>query len=229
MHPDVDPLLADVQADIASNNPGPNYAKAYRGSERNYWRHIPGWIAELPSNIRVLDVGAAYGTLAIFTKRLLNADVVCVDAIPYFAPQSLLEREEIPLILKNVELSDFHDLGTFDLIIFTEIIEHLNFHPHATLQKLKSLLRDGGKIALSTPNAGSRWGRVTKYHSALSDLPAAPAPGRKWIDDHIWQYTEDELRQVLTEAELVIEKFAVSPGKDNATHFNVLCGLPAAR
>jgi SAM-dependent methyltransferase len=227
MRPDLDRLLDEVQADIASSDSGPNYARAYRDAERNYWSPIPGWIAELPSNIRALDVGAAYGTLAIFTKRLLNAEVVCVDAIPHYAPHALLEAENIPLVLRNVELADFSDLGTFDLIIFTEILEHLNFYPPPTLRKLKAQLRPGGKLALSTPDAASRWGRVTKYYPSLSDLPDQPDPNRPWIDDHIWQYTEDELRYVLAEAGFVVEKIATAPGADNATHLNVLCGVAA--
>ena len=220
MNVEYDEVLRQVQQDILEGGAGEGYARAYRAAERNYWIHVPGWIASLPRGIRVIDIGCAYGTLSLFTKRLLDAKVTCVDAISAYSPQRLFAAEGVPFLLRNIELDDFSDLGQFDLVIITEVLEHLNFHPRETLKKIRSLLCPDGRLILTTPDS-SEWGVVTKYYSSLSEMPD-PIPGRDWEDAHIWQYSESELRSVLEEAGFRIAELAYSPG-NKSRHFNVLC------
>jgi SAM-dependent methyltransferase len=222
MTPEVQELLVSIQAEILAHGPGPNYAAAYKKEETYYWECIPDWIISLPKGGRALDIGSAYGTLAIFTKRQLAAEIICVDVITGYPPMALLAREGIEFALRNVELDPLDDLGTFNLIIFTEVLEHLNFHPRNTLKKLRSLLRPEGKMVLSTPDA-REWGRVTLHYQSLEDMPD-PMSGRPWIDGHVWQFSEEELRGVLEAAGFTIDEFEYSRG-GSGRHFNVLCGI----
>jgi SAM-dependent methyltransferase len=216
----VDVLLAQVQSDILNSDPGDGYRREYRVNERHYWEHVPGWISEFPRSIRVVDIGCAYATLAVFTRRLLDAEVVCVDIIPKHPPRTLLRSEGIPFVVRDVERELIDDLGRFDLVLFTEVLEHLNFHPRTTLAKLKGLLRPAGKLILSTPDA-AEWGRVTQYYSEFDEM-TDPVPSRPWIDAHIWQYTEDELKKVLADSGFKIDRFEWSAGIWGR-HFNLLC------
>jgi 2-polyprenyl-3-methyl-5-hydroxy-6-metoxy-1,4-benzoquinol methylase len=50
--------------------------------------------------------------------------------------------------------------GAFDLIVYSETIEHIHVAPEFTLLMLSSLLKDGGKIVVSTPNAASLRNRI---------------------------------------------------------------------
>src|SRR5207244_297112 len=113
--------LAKAQDDIQANlgSPKAYYATEYRPREIHYWQHVPGWIAALPKGIRVLDVGGAYCTLAVFTRRTLAADVTVIDVLGHFQPAALLAAEGIRHITRNIELDQIADLGRFDLIIFT--------------------------------------------------------------------------------------------------------------
>lgn len=59
-------------------------------------------------------------------------------------------------------------LGTFDLVIFTEVIEHIN-HPQEVLAHISRLLKVGGCLYITTPNfaslerriLGPAWGMIS--------------------------------------------------------------------
>jgi len=73
---------------------------------------------------------------------------------------------------------------------------------------------------LSTPDAGSNGGRTTKYYSSLADLPA-PTSTSTWIDDHVWQFTHDEVQDVLIGAGFLLRDITTSPGSIGCTHLNI--------
>lgn len=222
---DLESVLARVQDDIAANGPG-SYYPIYRCDEMRFWSHIPAWIAALPAGIRVLDVGTAYGTLALFARRVLDAEVIALDALSLYHPKTLFEREGIAHIVRDVERDSIADLGHFDLIIFTEVLEHLNFQPLPTLTKLFDALIPGGLLVLSTPDAGSAWGRQLKYYDSLTALPV-PTNDAKWIDDHVWQFDRPELMSSLGAAGFRVQAMRSAPGmKPGWTHFNVRAKRP---
>jgi len=225
----IDQCLARAQDDVAAGLGSPEYyADEYRRREIGYWEHILGWIARMPRGSRVLDVGAAYGTLAVFSRRLLDAEVTIVDAVPYYQPAALLAREGIRHITRNIELDSIADLGLFDLVIFTEVLEHLNFRAAPSLAKLRDALVPGGSIVLSTPDAESKWGRFTKYYARIEDLPDAD-PNAAWIDDHVWQYDRTELEAALSNAGFRIREVAIARGNDGFTHLNARAVRPRFR
>ena len=52
-----------------------------------------------------------------------------------------------------------------------------------------------------------------------------PDPDAQWIDGHIWQYTELEIRAVLEDAGFVIKRMEHAPGVVGL-HFNVWAVKP---
>lgn len=50
-----------------------------------------------------------------------------------------------------INIKDFHPQDKFDLITFFEVLEHID-NPSEFLEQVKSLLKPGGYIGLSTPN-----------------------------------------------------------------------------
>ncbi|MBM4109190.1 MAG: class I SAM-dependent methyltransferase [Phycisphaerae bacterium] len=213
-------VLADAQDRVGGSTPHPNYA-VYRQQERLYWAAAPRWIAQagLTDASRVLDVGCAYGTLAVFTRLAFRCSVHGVDFIDAYTPRDLFRRLEIPFAVCNIELDDPPFSPGFDLIVFTEVLEHLNFHPVPTLTRLAGLLRPGGAIVLSTPDA-AEWGRVTSFYPRIADMPP-PARRDGYFDGHVWQYRVHELLWVFERAGLIPLAFEHSPGV-TARHFNAL-------
>ena len=187
-----------------------------------YWLRIPQWMTDLSAEgfkaERVLDIGCAYGTFALYCRRTFDCEVYCIDFTDIYLSPALREKHAFHFAVNNIEREDFPWPIRFDAIIFTEVIEHLNFHPLPTLQKIRNLLTPGGKLFLSTPDA-AEWGRATRYYSRLDDIPP-PGKPLTVVDDHVWQYAKEELLDVLDKSGFTIDRFGYSPGTPNR-HFNI--------
>jgi SAM-dependent methyltransferase len=101
----------------------------------------------------VLEVGAGCGALAL---RLRDAglDVVPTDLDP---PHDWIHR----LDLDSPEWTD-ETRGPFDMVVCVETLEHVE-NPRQVLRSIRSLLRPGDKLLVSTPN-------ITHPHSRLKML-----------------------------------------------------------
>lgn len=209
----------------ASCKPGSYYMTGYHNEEIAYWLNIPQWILEIKeagdSVNRCLDIGSAYGTLALFCKDVFGCEMYVTDHTDAFANSALLKKEDINFALSNFEIDEFpwdNDLK-FDIIILTEVLEHFNTHSTNALKRIYSLLADNGRLFLSTPDSAA-WGTTTKYYPNLDLIPKSLDDNHKHIDDHVWQYSKEELLRVLDMAGFYVERFDYSPGTV-ARHFNV--------
>lgn len=118
----------------------------------------------VPKNIRVLDIGCGFGeSLGFHAGR--GCDVYGVEA-----------DENIRRVAEkfgyNVHVglfdSDIYDLDFFDCVTMDQVMEHVT-DPVDTLQGIARVLKPGGQVILTFPNAGG-WG--------------AKVFGRKWINWH---------------------------------------------
>ncbi len=214
-------LLAAQHEIVRADNPGGFYDRVYQHAEPYYWWQIPGWMEEDAAHRRVrriLDIGCGYGTLLSVAVTIYGAGGYCMDVTPYLLPP-VAARRNLQFARANVELDPIPWGDGFDVIIMTEVLEHFNFQPVPTLSKIRGALAPDGLLFLSTPDAG-QWGKTQKYYRRLADIPM-PAPGKPFIDDHIWQYSEKELRRVLREAGFSVVRWDYAPGS-NFRHFNVV-------
>lgn len=211
-----------AQSEIIKCSPSPLYLSGYKQSEISYWINIPKWIYQEYLNKKevkdVLDIGCAYGTLALYTQQLFNCNIYLTDFMDNYISTVLIDKYKLQFQKNNIEREIFPWDKKFDIIIFTEVLEHLSLHPLGTLKKIKNLLNEDGILFLSTPDA-YEWGKTTKYYNSLEEIPVSPL-NDKIIDDHVWQYSYDELKDILEKCGFAIEKFAYSPG-GSARHFNL--------
>jgi len=196
---------------LEDGNPDNYYDKAYKLQETYYWMPIPGWILRLRNIKSILDIGSAYGTLLLFAGLNHQVDsMVALDPVEYMSP-SLKARYGIMTHKTDVERENISSLGKFDLLIFTEVIEHLNFHPLPTLLKIKELMNSESYLMLSTPDA-EEWGRVTEYYNSIDEMPNFVDQEQEWFDGHVYQYTREELDALFASAGFKIERFSYAPG-----------------
>lgn len=103
----------------------------------------------------------------------------------------------------------------FDGIVMTEVLEYFSANPRNTVRKIADMLKKDGVIYLSTPN----WGHLPIYET-YRDIP-------DWTDlesykasyiGHTYQYSEAELRQILDECGLKVDRYALT----EANHHNLL-------
>ena len=138
--------------------------------------------AALPDGGRILEVGAGCGALAL---RLRDAgfDVVPTDLDP---PHDWILRLDVD----DPEWTE-ETRGPFDMVMCVETLEHVE-NPRGVLRSLRSRLREGDRLLVSTPN-------ITHPHSRLKMfLVGAPyifGPEHYYQPGHItilpdWMLTE---------------------------------------
>lgn len=139
---------------------------------------------------RVLDVGSG-------PNRWYEYPVVRLD----------VEKEAQADVQGTVEALPFRD-GAFDVVIATELIEHVRY-PATMLREVHRVLRAGGELLLSTPNAASLH---TRFFLLLF---GAFVPDRVDHDGadlgHLHFFDHDYTRKLLSEAgfEVIEDKSAI--------------------
>jgi 2-polyprenyl-3-methyl-5-hydroxy-6-metoxy-1,4-benzoquinol methylase len=123
------------------------------GATRDFGRRLRDYILSLcdvKRGSRVLDVGSGSGWVA---RQLVakSTKVVSIDL-----SQRNLEKVKLTLGRGDADfvLADTYHLpfrsGSFDLVVISEVLEHLN-SPAACLQEFERILAPNGKVIASTP------------------------------------------------------------------------------
>ena len=217
----MDKLIYEVQQEITNSNPNYKYTDYCKQVELGYWCQIPNWIKEFhaisPIN-SCLDIGVAMGTLLLYTHKISGCSLFATELEKHLSDE-VIQRYNIEYEVSNIELQPIQfSLQKYDVIIFTEVFEHLKYNPIYAMNKIYQLLNDNGRVFFSTPNVDI-WGKLGKYKS-WQDMPI-PAEYQDLFDGgHEYQYSLDEVKNVLDLTNFTIEKFDYSP-LNTKTHFNM--------
>ena len=109
-------------------------------------------LALVGSGKRVLDVGCSSGYLA---RPLVAAGctVIGLERDPEAADQARAVCEDV--LVGDVETMELpFEAGSFDVVLCGDLIEHLR-DPEAFLARVRPLLREGGRLVLTTPNVAN--------------------------------------------------------------------------
>jgi len=133
--------------------------------------------AESPS---ILDIGCATGAL-IAVLRDKGWRVTGVE----ISPSAIYAKNERKLDVRNVPLEEnnFSD-GSFDVILASHLIEHLN-EPKTFLEETYRILKENGSIFITTPD-------ISGFQSLLF--------GSRWrsaIFDHLYLFSRRTLSKML--------------------------------
>ncbi|HEV7887989.1 MAG TPA: class I SAM-dependent methyltransferase, partial [Acidimicrobiales bacterium] len=157
----------------------------------------------LGSGARVLELGAN----PYFLTRLLRDRGYDMTLANWFGPSSgfgsrgsqTVTESGVPYTYEfdhfNIEADPFpYDDDAFDAVLFCEILEHLPFDPIHTLAEIHRVLRPGGALVLTTPNAIrlDNLIRMAEGRNVYETLSGYGTYGR-----HNREYTVDELRLLL--------------------------------
>lgn len=113
---------------------------------------------EANRQLKVLDIGSHY----LVNAMMLSAqgfEVHGMDVSTFWEMDFVRERGEkfrIQPIIENdlAAMPTFQGMeNQYDLVVFTEIMEHITFNPVSFWKTIYQLLKPGGKIYISTPNA----------------------------------------------------------------------------
>ena len=162
----------------------------------------------LPEGARILDVGCFPQHLFKMLQDL-RFEVYGVSS----KHEAAYEKKIVSLNIETDKLP-FKD-NFFDLIIFTEIIEHLTLNPNNYMQKLKKILKKNGKLLITTPNAVNLKNRAKMFLGknisfSLQQLYDTTSPKEIYFR-HNREFTLEELEEVCVKS-----GFKIS----DSSHFN---------
>jgi 2-polyprenyl-3-methyl-5-hydroxy-6-metoxy-1,4-benzoquinol methylase len=98
---------------------------------------------------KVLDVGCAGGYLGKKVKNLGN-EVSGIDISDVSVKESKKVLDKAFVVDIQEEIFPF-EANYFDIVILSEVIEHL-FFPEIALEKIRMVLKENGKLIITTPN-----------------------------------------------------------------------------
>lgn len=127
----------------------------FKQADENY-----GWtkLFELfTSGEKVLDIGCSSGNFGEILIKKKKCTVVGIDVNE--DDLKIAAKKLTKVFKRNVEREDLSDLGTFDIVLMADVIEHL-LDPVLTLKKIKNLLVPGGKLVFSVPNMANIANRI---------------------------------------------------------------------
>ncbi|TCP39573.1 methyltransferase family protein [Rhodovulum marinum] len=165
----------------------------YRRCKQRFWKSFQYIEAlGLPPGSRVLDIGG--GILAVLVSRLLKFDAIVGDV----NERARKDVEDLGLKFVIVDLfsDETPEIEGLDLVILTEVIEHIPQPPYVVLGRIKKLLAPGGRLFLTTPN-GHRFRNLVymALGKEVLDIYRYPEPGM--VLGHQHEYT---LKQMLWQA-----------------------------
>lgn len=106
----------------------------------------------------------------------------------------------------------------YDLIILTAVFEHFVLNPVDTMKKLALILKNDGKIILSTPD----WGHTNIYQTWKEMPHSGEVSDIEYLEmlkcGHVYQYNKSELIEVISESGYNVLKYELS----DADNHNVI-------
>ena len=203
----VDPrVLVETYAQALDPTGKPDYFALHR---RRYVALLEALAA--PTGSSVLEIGCNPGQ---FTELLVRAgyQVSGLDLHPQDR-QGLWERLGIEVRRCNLESDDLpYPADSFEAAVFSEVMEHLPGSPLPALEEIHRVLRPGGVLVLSTPNARSLRERLLVGLRLLFWRSLEPPAdfhrrmrlrGEEAYTIHHRVYTAEEVRWLLEQAGFV--------------------------
>ena len=192
------------------------YVNSYASRRRHT---IEAVLAASPAPARVLDLASAQGNFSIALAGLgykVTWNDLRAELVDYVR-MKLPVGADIEFVTGNVfDLGDAY-LGQFDVVLATEVIEHVA-HPDEFVAKLSSLLRPGGAIVLSTPNGGYFLNRLPRFSECADPSVYEDMQFKPNSDGHIFLLHEDEMRSFAASAGLRMENIKLITNSLTAGH-----------
>jgi 2-polyprenyl-3-methyl-5-hydroxy-6-metoxy-1,4-benzoquinol methylase len=153
------------------------------------------------SGLRVLDVGCGFATTSARIEKLGNQ----VTGIESSAEACAVARTRLSHVLE-ADLVDARPEGTYDVIIFADVLEHLPW-PVGVLERYLQWLAPGGSVIISLPNVGL-WSVRFAHLFGQWNYEETGVLDRT----HLRFFTRSTARWLIGQANLQIVKTTYNPG-----------------
>lgn len=149
-------------------------------------------LSRRPGPARLLDVGCATG-LFMEVARDAGWEAQGIDISEFALGRA--RAKGFPVRKGTLPMPELES-GSFDVITLWDVIEHVP-DPAAIVAECCRLLRVGGVLAMSTPDAGSPPAKLLKSRWL----------GFRSIDEHLYFFSRDSMRSMLERAGFDVARF----------------------
>ena len=219
-----DLILSQIENDLLSDNSNlkewnSNY---FKHQKERYTKDI-NFYANLKDVKNVLEIGAAPFHMSVCLKELgFNLKILDLEPKRF---DWFIQKHQLDVFNVNVETDEIPvNDASQDLIILTEVFEHLRINPIQTLNKIYSKIKPGGYFYLTTPNFYN-YGNTVMFLkgksvvNAFYEFQKLETIGHM---GHVREYSKKEMFLFLENAGFKIEKFefknARKPKRFSQTH-----------
>jgi len=162
--------------------------------------------------------------------KLLGYDVVGMDVCAFAGQASIQSRARSygieNRIVDRFDRGDFLEeySDAFDLILFTEILEHITFNPVRFWLRIYELMKSGSLIYLTTPNALRSWNMASVIKNVIVfrgiGVPVAAIFSCPTYGHHWKEYSAAEIRSYFSslssDFSISVMYYNCRPGKTDA-------------
>ena len=143
--------------------------------------------------MKILDVGRSY-----LTELISDYLSTAVDTLGFGEDRKTTFGQHYECDLNDAQVSARwrRDIGEYDIIIFSEVLEHLYTAPPFVLSYLKTLIAPEGSMLLQTPNAVVLHKRILflmgrNPFNTISENRQNPSHFREYTKDEVIDYAKD--------------------------------------
>lgn len=140
---------------VGADVPETEHAHAHRHRPWSRYNAVLGQLRKLATpDWTLLDVGCADGVYTIPWRQMGGGSALGLDIAPGFAARATQGAHRqgvdgISFVAGDIQDASL-DLGRFDVVLMSEVLEHLN-HPERAMRNVRRHLKDGGVLLITTP------------------------------------------------------------------------------
>lgn len=202
----IEEALQKVEAIVQLTN-NSNDLAYFQYHRRRFLKMGESVTAICPSGARVLDIGSHYLHSSLLLQ-FLGYQVTCMD-VGEFCNLPFIKERIAANHLTQIEENNLEKLSSlaneqnqYDLILFTEIFEHITFNPIGLWKRMHTIIKDQGTVYISTPNAFTLYAFFKTLYKLISfkgigiDIPSIFSTvtyGHHWKE-----YSSREIKEYFT-------------------------------
>lgn len=155
----------------------------------------------LKPNGRLLDLGIYPGHIALIVGKKMGMRVFGVALTTSKVFEKKMKRNQINIIKSDLDRQEIpFDDGTFQVVLCSEVIEHLDSPSHLLREAFRVLV-DNGILILTTPNIARIRNRKSFFFHGISPNICPPGEynpfsSHEWV--HFREYTLEEIKKLVT-------------------------------